>query len=168
MPIPLIVAGASIAGGAITGVATTYVFNRVIGKKTTKADVATGALLGTVPGLGYVKPGSKILVNMRHLKHIDRGYDTARGVGMTMILINQTALSSIRNSVVKSYAVKKIVARMFPEGKNTNQSPSTKTQSYQQSQKGRGATTKSKGSRGGMTYCKKHRKYDMCGRYNIS
>lgn len=164
MPLP-IVPIVGVIGGSLVGIAGQIAVNKLTGQKTTQQDVAVGAVLGTIPGVGYIQHGGKIALTARHLVQIDRTVDTVGGVAMVMLQLNKYNLGRIGAGVIRAEVIRSIIEQVLPEPKG---SPLSETQSVPGSRNVRQRATKFPGPRVGMTYCKRHRKYDMCKRYNIS
>jgi hypothetical protein len=165
MPLPLIPL-AAVIGGAVVGVGSQVVINKLQGEKTTKRDVVTGALIGGIPGVSYAKYGSRsIATAAKHLQYYDRSVDTIVGSAMVVVHLNKNNLARIGISAVKNKLIFELTERFIPVPKG---SPLSETQSVPGSRNVRERATKFLSPRVGMTYCKRHRKHDMCKRYNIS
>lgn len=165
MPLPLIPL-AAVIGGAAVGVTAQVVLNKLTGEKTTKRDVVTGALVGGIPGVSYAKYGSRIVITTaKNVKYYDRGRDTIVGASIVLMQLNKNSLANMGTSVVRNKIIKEITERFIPIPKG---GPLSETKFVPGSRNVRQRATKFPGPRVGMTYCKRHRKHDMCKRYNIS
>ena len=164
MPLP-IVPIVGVIGGSLVGIGGQIAVNKLTGQKTTQQDVAVGAVLGTIPGVGYIQHGGKIALTARHLVHIDRTVDTVGGVAMVMLQLNKHNLGRIGAGVIRADIVRSIIEQVLPEPKG---SPLSETQSVPGSRNVRQRANKSLASKARMTYCKRHRKHDMCKRFNKS
>ncbi len=165
MPLPLVPL-AAVLGGAVVGAGSQVVINRLQGEKTTKRDVVKGAMIGGIPGVSYAKYGSRTAMTVaRHAKYYDRSVDTIVGTSMVVIQLNKNNLARIGISAIKNKLIVELTERFIPVPKAGHLS---ETQSVPGSRNVRQVTNKSPKTGMGMSYCKRHRKHDMCKRYNIS
>tara|TARA_B110000444_G_C18782861_1_gene568361 strand:+ start:327 stop:815 length:489 start_codon:yes stop_codon:yes gene_type:complete len=156
----------ALVGGSLVGIGGQIALNKLTGQKTTQQDVVVGAVLGTIPGVGYIQHGSKIALTARHLVHIDRTVDTVGGIAMVMLQINKHNIGRIGAGAIRASVVRELIEYVIPEPKP---GPLSETQSVPGSRNVRKRTQrKSKPNGSSMQYCKKHRKMDFCKRYNIS
>ncbi len=108
MVAPLLI-GASVAGN----VALDYGIQRMQGRGYTAKDAVTAGALGALPGIGLVKPGAKVVSNLRHLRHFDRSRDTIKGVAMGITWVSRPQLVGIKRSVIRTQLVKGSIDYVF-------------------------------------------------------
>ena len=186
------------AGSVVVGAGINRLTGKKNTRKTVLFDAVLGATpLAAIKGVGaagrvgvkyrkFIPAGTKVHQKFGPYTHTFSGGMTSIatkkeyyiGLGVTMAALSRPAWMGF----MKKTYIKAVVNRAFPEGKK-EESPSRSLTSRRKGGKTtrtsiskskvsrvtltRVSGTKSK-SRSGKTYCKRHKQYDFCKKYNIS
>ena len=174
MVAPIIIVGAIALGSVAVSVASGYLLEKSIGDKDySDRDLAVDVALGLVPGAALAKPGLKIAASLRHLRHFERGVDTAKGVAIGLAYYNRKNFKPI--GIWGATTV--LAGGVYDYLSNSGGSSTGGTTRPQKKRKaGSGSSTRSptggkSSSRAIRTrtsrtrskrWCPRHRKYDYC------
>jgi len=150
-----------IAGGAMLGVASGYVIDKVIGDGNyNRQELVTDGVLGAIPGVGWAAIGGRFMLRMRHLRHFDRTVDVVTDIPYYVLLANRSEVRPIIKTVVASVLVGTGVNAVLNSSGSYQQNVMMDSVGTDIIQK-----KKPKGKRfvkKPPKYCRIHRKYDYC------
>jgi hypothetical protein len=141
MVAPLVIAAAVgvgyIASQIALSVGTGYAIDKTLGDGNyTRRELATDAVMGAIPGVGFLRPAGKILYSSRKLAYIDKT-DRARDVALGMAYYNRANIAVIGKTVATEKGVSLLAGALIAESGRASSS------SYQQSASRPGTSKKS-------------------------
>jgi hypothetical protein len=141
MVAPLVIAAAVgvgyIASQIALSVGTGYAIDKTLGDGNyTRRELATDAVMGAIPGVGFLRPAGKILYSSRKLRFIDKT-DRARDVALGMAYYNRANIAVIGKTIATEKAVNLLAGALIAESGRASSS------SYQQSASRPGTSKKS-------------------------
>jgi hypothetical protein len=148
------------AAGLATGLVAKKLYKKEMEKRT--------SILGDIdsPGerIDIKEYGSQLHIPTNQ-KYYDRETDKIVSASKVSGIYQKYPVVKMGPSAIRSKHVMELQSRFVPVSKRSHLS---ETQSVPGSRNVRQVATKFPSPRVGMTYCKRHRKHDMCKRYNIS
>ncbi len=141
MVAPLVIAAAVgvgyIASQIAISVGTGYAIDKTLGDGNyTRRELATDAVMGAIPGVGFLRPAGKILYSSRKLAYIDKT-DRARDVALGMAYYNRANIAVIGKTIATEKGVNLLAGALIAESGRASSS------SYQQSASRPGTSKKS-------------------------
>jgi hypothetical protein len=154
MVAPLVIAAAVgvgyIASQIALSVGTGYAIDKTLGDGNyTRRELATDAVMGAIPGVGFLRPAGKILYSSRKLRFIDKT-DRARDVALGMAYYNRANIAVIGKTIATEKGVSLLAGALIAESGRASSS------SYQQSasRPGTSSSTNRSRTRSGMNMVK--------------
>ncbi len=175
MVAPLIIVGAIALGSVAVSVASGYLLEKSIGDKDySDRDLAVDVALGLIPGAALAKPGAKIALSLRRLRHFERGVDTAKGAVIALAHYNRRNFKPIGIWGATTVLAGGVYDYLSNSG-GSSTGGSTRPQKISKAGSGSSTTspTGGKSSSGALRtrtssrtrskrWCPRHRKYDYC------
>jgi hypothetical protein len=142
MVAPLVIAAAVgvgyIASQVALSVGTGYAIDKTLGDGNyTRRELSTDAVMGAIPGVGFLRPVGKILYSSRKLAYIDKT-DRARDVALGMAYYNRANIAVIGKTIATEKGVNLLAGALISESGRAS------SLSYQQSASRPGTSKKSK------------------------
>lgn len=122
MVAPLVAAGLALGLAAVGGVATGYAIDKTLGDGNyTRREAATDAVLGTIPGIGFVKPIGKITYKSTKLRHFSRAQgDNFRDIPFVMAAITVPEQKVIAKTIATERGVNYIASHLIAESRRSS------------------------------------------------
>ena len=141
MVAPLVIAAVAgigyIASQIALSVGTGYAIDKTLGDGNyTRRELATDAVLGAIPGVGLLRPASKIVYSARHLRFLEKS-DRIRDVALGMTYYNRANIAVIGKTIATEKGVSLLAGALIAESGRASSS------SYQQSASRPGTSKKS-------------------------
>jgi hypothetical protein len=136
MVAPLAIAAAAgigyIASQIAISVGTGYAIDKALGDgKYTRQELATDVVMGAIPGVGLLRPMSKIAYSTRKLQYVDKT-DRAKDVALGMTYLNRANIAVIGKTIATEKAVNLLAGTLISESRRRVSS------SFQQKRRRRG------------------------------